>query len=54
MKTFEFFLRNGQKLVGSGRGMLSAWEAAWKDNVNYGDGNKYFLEDVRRHEIVFK
>lgn len=55
MKTFEFFLRNGQKLIGSGRGIFMAWQAAMNDNVMYGDGNRYSFEsDVRRHEIVFR
>ena len=50
MKTFEFFLKTGQRLTGAGRGIFAAWQAAARDNVLYGDGNLYNLDrDVRSY-----
>jgi hypothetical protein len=48
MKTFEFFAKNGQRLVGAGRGVFQAFQAAVRDNVFYGDGNAYSYDrDIR-------
>lgn len=50
MKTFEFFLRTGEKLVGQGYGIFAAFQAAVNDNVMYGDGNRYNLDrDVKSY-----
>ena len=54
MKTFEFLLKTGERLVGRGSGLFMAWQSAVKENVMYGDGTRYSLDrDVVNHTVSY-